>query len=150
MKHILFFVILLTALKLSAQTDTASAKVCFMRLPMVNAKSTLDLFVNQPAVTVDEKKICQLNEKRYTIKSFPVGVHEFNMQVPLGKNSINKVKPVTLELEAGRTYYIQLFYLYNGKWDNSYCKVLSEERAMMMMDDLKEDKSCKVEKRTEP
>lgn len=138
--------------KVSAQNDSAYGKVCFMRLPIREQESLLEMAANYCNVFIDSNFICRLDEKKYFITSVPAGMHRFDMRVTGKKikaksESIFAVKSesISFNVEAGKSYYIQFVF---KRYDNrrrldSYCKYLTEERANMMLPDLKEDKSCR-------
>ncbi|MGZ5253580.1 MAG: DUF2846 domain-containing protein [Flavitalea sp.] len=137
--------------KASAQNDSAYGKVYFMRLPIREPESYLEMAANYCNVFIDSNFICRLDEKKYFITSVPVGMHQFDMRVTGKKikaksESIFAVKSesISFNVEAGKSYYIQFVF---KRYDNrqrldSYIKYLTEERANMMLPDLKQDKSC--------
>lgn len=147
----LFCLSVLTNSKVSAQNDSAFGKVYFMRLPIREQESLLEMAVNYCNVFIDSNFICKLDEKKYFSTSVPAGMHRFDMRVTGKKikaksESIFAVtsESITFNVEAGKSYYIQFVF---RRYDNrrrldTYCKYLTEERANMMLPDLKEDKSC--------
>jgi hypothetical protein len=130
------------ALKVAAQKDSGYGKVWFMRLPTREEESVLGMVLNYSNVFIDSNFVCKLDEKRYFIASVPVGMHNFDVQAARGKKIKATSNPIAFKVEEGKSYYIQfVFRRYNGARE-SYCKYLTEERAKMMLPDLKEDKSC--------
>jgi hypothetical protein len=148
---LLFYLGVLVNSKVSAQNDGVYAKVYFMRLPIREQESLLEMAANYCNVFIDSNFICRLDEKKYFITSVPAGMHRFDMRVTGKKikaksESLFAVKSesISFNVEAGKSYYIQFVF---KRYDNrrrldSYCKYLTEERANMMLPDLKEDKSC--------
>src|SRR6188474_1461717 len=122
-----------------------------MRLPIREQESLLEMASNYCNVFIDSNFICRLDEKKYFVTSVPAGMRRFDMRVTGKKikaksESIFAAKSVStsFNVEAGKSYYIQFVF---RRYDNrrildSYCKYLTEERANMMLPDLKEDKSC--------
>ncbi len=148
---LLFCLSIMVNSKVSAQNDSAYGKVYFMRLPVREQESLLEMAANYCNVFIDSNFICRLDEKRYFTTSVPAGMHRFDMRVTGKKIKAKsesifaaKAESISFNVEAGKSYYIQFVF---RRYDNrrgldSYCKYLTEERANMMLPDLKEDKSC--------
>ena len=148
---LLFYLSVVVNLNVSAQNDSAYGKVYFMRLPIREKESLLEMAVNYCNVFIDSNFICRLDEKKYFTINVPAGMHRFDMRVT-GK----KIKPksesmfavtsesISFNVEAGKSFYVQfVFKRYDSRRKlDTYCKYLTEERAVMMLPDLKEDRSC--------
>lgn len=138
---LIFFLSVRMDLKVSAQSDSAYGKVYFMRLPREDQEAVLQVILNYCNIFIDSNFICKLDERKYFIASVPAGMHRFEMQAR-GKKIKAESKSITFNVEAGKSYFIQLvFRRYSGRME-PFCKYLTEERANMMLPDLKEDKSC--------
>ncbi len=91
---------------------------------------------------IDDKVVCKLNNKRYSLHEVPSGTHNFSVQFA-GKNSKEKAERVEIEMEAGKTYYIQLIFQTGLLKNNLYCQEVTKSSAKTMMDKLKED-NCQL------
>ena len=91
---------------------------------------------------IDDKVVCKLNNKRYSIHEVTPGMHNFSVQFA-GKNSKEKAERIEIELEAGKIYYIQLIFQTGLLKNNLYCQEVTKSSAKTMMDKLKED-NCQL------
>lgn len=91
-------------------------------------------------VFIDDMIVCKLNNKRFSIHELPPGTHKFSVQFA-GKNSKEKAERIEIEIEPGKTYYIQLIFQTGLLKNNLYCQEVTKSSANTMMDKLKED-SC--------
>ena len=91
---------------------------------------------------IDDKVVCKLNNKRYSIHEVTPGTHYFSVQFA-GKNSKEKAERIEIELEAGKIYYIQLIFQTGLLKNNLYCQEVTKSSAITMMDKLKED-NCQL------
>jgi hypothetical protein len=91
---------------------------------------------------IDDKVVCKLNNKRFSIHEVAPGTHQFSVQFA-GKNSKEKAERIEIELEAGKTYYIQLIFQTGLIKNNLYCQEVTKSSAKTMMDKLKED-NCQL------
>src|SRR5687767_6527707 len=64
-----------------AQNDRFHGNVYFMRLPIREQESLLEMATNYCNVFIDSNFICRLDEKRYFTTSVPAGMHRFDMRV---------------------------------------------------------------------
>ena len=56
---------------------------------------------------IDGERVCKLNNRRYSIHEVSPGEHEFKAQFQ-GKKGKKNAEIVTIDIEAGKTYYIQM------------------------------------------
>ncbi len=91
---------------------------------------------------IDGNLVCKLNNKRYSVHEAPPGEHKITVQFA-GKMAKQKAEPVTVNLEAGKTYYIQLVYQTGMLVDNLYCQEVTENSARAILPGLAEDTECR-------
>lgn len=91
-------------------------------------------------VFIDDSVVCKLNNKRFSIHDVAPGTHRFSVQFA-GKSSKEKAERIEIEIEAGKTYYIQLIFQSGLVKNNLYCQEVTKSSANTMLDKLKED-SC--------
>jgi hypothetical protein len=90
---------------------------------------------------IDGQLVCKLNNKSFSTHKVTEGKHTFAVQFA-GKEAKEKAELITINVEAGKTYYIQLI-LQNGLWvNNLYCQEVTESSAQTIFPKLKEDKKC--------
>jgi hypothetical protein len=92
-------------------------------------------------VFIDDKVVCKLNNKRFSIHDVAPGKHIFSVQFA-GKQSKEKAERVEISVEPGKTYYIQLIFQTGLLKNNLYCQEVTENSAKTMMGNLTEDKKC--------
>ena len=122
-------------LLISMSSFAQAGKVYFMR------STGFEGFASAFTTFVDDVLICKLNNKRYSIHEIEVGEHSFNVQYA-GKNSKEKAERIKINVEAGKTYYIQLISQTKLFINNLYCQELTENSAKTILPSLKEDKEC--------
>jgi hypothetical protein len=136
----LFSIIALSAF--SQTTDTASgtaagatAKVVFMR--STGGQGAATAF----STFIDDQLVCRLNNKRFSTHSIPAGAHTVSVQVA-GKEAGETKERITINAEAGKTYYIQLVSKVGLLINNLSCKEVAEDDAKTLLPKLKEDPDC--------
>jgi hypothetical protein len=116
-------------------TSTNTATVYFLRSTGFNGSmSAFTAFI-------DDTLVCKLNNKRYSIHTIQPGSHKFTVQFA-GKKSKDKAEPITINAEAGKTYYIQMIFQPGAFVNNLYCQEVTENSAKAMLPKLKEDTKC--------
>ena len=71
---------------------------------------------------IDKQLVCKLNNKKYSIHQVEPGEHSFTVQFA-GTEAKEKAEPITINVEAGKTYYIQMLFQ-PGFWANNlYCQI---------------------------
>jgi hypothetical protein len=83
----------------------------------------------------------KLNNKRYSIHEVQPGEHRFTVQFA-GKQAKEKAEPITINVEAGKTYYIQMIFQSGFFVNNLYCQEVTEASAKTILSSLKEDINC--------
>jgi hypothetical protein len=115
-----------------ADTVSQNGKVYFMRSTGFQGSA-------QGFTTfIDDKIVCKLNNKRYSIHEVTPGVHQFSVQFA-GKSSKEKAERIEIEIEAGKTYYIQLIMQTGVIKNNLYCQEVTKSSANSILEKLKED-----------
>lgn len=89
-------------------------------------------------VFIDDAVVCKLNNKRFSIHDVTPGTHRFSVQFA-GKNSKEKAERIEIEIEAGKTYYIQLIFQSGLVKNNLYCQEVTKSSASTMLDKMKQD-----------
>lgn len=90
---------------------------------------------------IDNKLICKLNNKKYSIHEVPVGKHECSVQFA-GKKSKEKADKFEVEVEPGKINYIRIV-LKTGFFANTiYCEEITEKSAEKEMKKMEEDTKC--------
>ncbi len=92
---------------------------------------------------VDEDRVCKLNNRRYSMHEVAVGEHNFRVQVG-GKKGKKKAEITTINVEAGKTYYLQMIMHANYWWTNVYPQEITRNGALRLLetDKLKLDPYC--------
>ncbi|MFZ9877174.1 MAG: DUF2846 domain-containing protein [Chitinophagaceae bacterium] len=90
---------------------------------------------------IDDGLVCKLNNKRYSIHEVSAGEHNFSVQFT-GKKSKDKAERITIDVEAGKTYYIQLIFQAGMIKNNVYCQEVTASSAKTVLKDCEEDKKC--------
>jgi len=94
------------------------------------------------SVFMDGERICALNNKRYSVHEVPAGSHSFTARQS-GTNEKGSAEPLTLEVEAGKSYYIQISQRTSGVIAKLEWTELTENSGKAAMAKLKEDKNCR-------
>lgn len=132
-RYILFFCItLLFATHTFAQEN---AKLYFIRTTGFNGSAV------PFSAFVDDTMKCRLNNKRYSLHELSPGIHTISTQFA-SKKSKAKAKRITIDMEAGKTYYVQLIFQVGLFKNNLYCKDVTENSAKTIIVNLKEDQNC--------
>ncbi len=119
----------------SADSSSQNGKVYFMR--STGFQGSASAFT----VFIDDTLVCKLNNKRYSIHEVAPGTHHFSSQFA-GKKSKEKAERIEINVEAGKTYYIELIFQPGLFINNLYCQEVTESSAKRFLPDLKEDKKC--------
>ncbi len=130
MNKILFvFFVLLISNSLIAQQQ--SAKVYFIRSEGFQAPAAaFNMFV-------DQKMVGRLSNKRYSVHTVKPGKHTFSTQFA-GKKSNEKAEKKEIDIEAGKTYYIQVNFQHKLFKNKLHFKELKEEDAKLKLPGLKQ------------
>ena len=117
------------------ETTSATAKVYFLRTTgFAGSASGFTAFI-------DDQLVCKLNNKRYSLHEVAPGKHKFTVQFA-GKKSKKRAEPIYIEMEAGKTYYVQMLFQTGFIKNNLYCQEVTKSSADAIMPTLKEDTKC--------
>ena len=120
---------------LAAGAQSKTGKVYFIRSTgLTGAAGAFTAFI-------DDGLVCKLNNKRFSIHEVGVGEHNFSVQFT-GKKSKEKAERITIDVEAGKTYYIQLIFQAGMLKNNVYCQEVTASSAKTVLKDCEEDKKC--------
>lgn len=90
---------------------------------------------------IDKELVCKLNNKRYSIHDVNSGEHTFTVQFA-GKNAKAKAEPIKINIEAGKTYYIQMIFEAGIAKNNLYCLELNENQGKSLLLYCEHDTNC--------
>ncbi len=112
-----------------------NGKIYFLRSDGFPHPGTYTLFI-------DDAVVCRLANKRYSIHSVTPGDHVVFSQA-VGNKPGKKVDRDKKQIEAGKTYYIQVFYKHGWFTNKLKTKEIDEEAAKKLMANLREEKNCR-------
>lgn len=99
-------------------------------------------------VFIDNDAVCKLPQRRYSIHEVSPGTHTFMAQLS-GTNAKEgaKQEAVTIECEAGKTYYLNLVLRKKYKWNylNVFCEEITENSWRKLYADLPVQENCRIE-----
>lgn len=90
---------------------------------------------------IDKQLTCKLNNNKYSTHQVEPGEHIFTVQF-LGKQANEKAEPISINVEAGKTYYIQMVFQTGLLLNNLYCQEVTEMSAKGVMSTLSLDNNC--------
>lgn len=128
---LIIFALLLAGSMAMAQT----AKVYFLR--STGYKGSAVSF----KVAIDDDVVCKLNNNRYSVHDVKVGEHVFTVQLNMKENA-KTMRPLTLDIVEGKTYYVELIYITKFTKVEYYCNIIPEADAQALMKKMEQDKDC--------
>lgn len=139
-KLLLVLFVAIASVNLNAQSDSTKAStgngtVYFLRSTGYTGSA------QGFTVFIDDNVVCKLNNKRFSIHEVTAGKHIFSVQFA-GKSSKEKAERIEINIEPGKTYYIQLIFQSGLLKNNLYCQEVTESSAKTMMGKLTEDNKC--------
>lgn len=92
---------------------------------------------------IDEVRVCKLNNRRYSVHQVPPGEHQFSAQFG-GKKGKEKAEILIVEIEAGKTYYMQMFVQTSFWYSDLALQEVTRNTALSILKDdkLKLDPYC--------
>jgi len=94
---------------------------------------------------IDDQLVCKLNNKRFSIHEVDPGTHSFSVQFA-GKNAKEKAERISIDVEAGKTYYIQLIFQPGLLTNNLFCQEVTASSAKTVLAKCQQDMKCLSEK----
>jgi len=137
MKTFKLIILLLLGILFSnlSHSQDKTAKVYFIRSTGFQGSA------NAFTTFIDQQLVCKLNNKRYSIHQVEPGEHSFAVQFA-GKQAKKKAEQITIKLEEGKTYYIQLIFQTGMLVNNLYCQEVTESSAKTVLVKCVEDNKC--------
>jgi hypothetical protein len=92
---------------------------------------------------IDDAIVCKLNNRRYSVHQVSPGKHEFKAQFG-GKKGKKKAEIALIEIEAGKTYYVQMI-MQASFWVNDVsAQEVTRNSALRLYEDdeIKLDPKC--------
>lgn len=90
---------------------------------------------------IDKELVCKLNNKKFSIHEVEPGEHSFAVQFA-GKDAKEKAEKITIDVEGGKTYYIQMVFQTGLIKNNLYCQEVTENSAKTVLVNCEEDTKC--------
>ena len=90
---------------------------------------------------IDQQLVCKLNNKKFSVHQVDPGEHSFSVQFG-GKQSKAKAEQIKINVEAGKTYYIQMVFQTGLIKNNLYCQEVTENSAKAVLVNCVEDTKC--------
>ena len=93
---------------------------------------------------IDDVNVCNLNNRSYSAHQVTQGLHQFKAQFG-GKKGKAKAEIVKIEVEAGKTYYIQMLMQTSFLLNDLTSQEITRNSALALIkeDEIKLDEKCK-------
>ncbi len=130
MKRFLILLFCLASMAVQAQTG----KIYFIRSTGYNWGGAYKAFI-------DQKMVCNVQNKRYSVHEVQPGEHKVAVQFA-GKQYKGNDEPITINVEAGKTYYVEMAIKRKLMSSDLYCQEVTEGTAKTLMKECKEDETC--------
>ena len=139
LKKIILLLIITFSFSLSVNAQETESKemgkIYFLR------STGIELWNGSFKTFIDGKLVCKLQNKKYSIHEVPVGKHECSVQFG-GTKSKEKAEKFEVNVEKGKTTYVQLVFE-NGFFINKiYCEEVTENTAKQKIAKMEEDTKC--------
>lgn len=131
----LFAFILFCLVNFSSASAQESGKVYFIRSTGFQGSAV------PFTAFIDQQLVCKLNNKKYSIHDVAPGEHVFTVQFA-GKTAKEKAEPIKINIEAGKTYYIQMVFQTGYLKNNLYCQEVTEGSANTVLVNCAQDTKC--------
>jgi hypothetical protein len=137
MKNKLFFFLFIITLAISvpASSQDKTGKVYFIRSTGFQGSAVAF------TAFIDKQLACKLNNKKFSIHQVSPGEHTFTVQFA-GKKAKEKAEPITINIEEGKTYYVQMVFQPGLLKNNLYCQEVTENSAKTVLANCVEDSNC--------
>lgn len=119
----------------SSDSNNQNGKVYFMRKTGFSGSAVAF------TVFIDDNVVCKLNNKKFSIHEVAPGMHNFSVQFA-GKESKSKAERIEIDIESGKTYYVQLIIKSGLASNNLFCQEVTKNSANTILPTLEEDTKC--------
>lgn len=136
MKNVLILVSLAISFSLHSQT---TSRIIFIRNTDPVSLVKLNVFI-------DDTLVCRLASPRQSVHEVSPGKHSFMAQYT-GKKAKEGAKreAITIDCEAGRTYYLSLIIQEKFALKNLYCEEVTEASWKKFYSRIKLEENCNVD-----
>lgn len=93
---------------------------------------------------VDDTLVCKLNNNRYSTHDIKPGKREVSVQY-YGKESKDKAESIVINVEVGKTYYVQITQQAKGLTQRIFPQEITESSIKRLLEKCKMDADCKVD-----
>ncbi len=90
---------------------------------------------------IDTKMTCHVNRKQYSIHDVAPGKHQVDIQAGGTQYKAND-EPFYISVEAGKSYYVRISMTRGFMTADLICEEITENTAMVLMKDMKQDTDC--------
>jgi hypothetical protein len=90
---------------------------------------------------IDRQLVCKLNNKKYSVHKVVPGERSFSVQFA-GKNAKENVEEIRINIEEGKTYFIQMILQTGLLINNLYCQEVTQNSAKLVLVNCVEDTKC--------
>lgn len=126
--------IIIAFVAVQARAQETGAKIYFLRSTGYNWGGAFKAFI-------DGKMVCNVQNKRYSIHEVKPGEHKVAVQFA-GKEYKGNDDPIVINVEAGKSYYVQMVIKQKFAGRDLYCQEVTESTAKTLMKELKQDENC--------
>lgn len=131
----LFLLLVIMTLTLAGHSQDRYGRVYFIRSTGFQGSATAF------TAFIDQQLVCKLNNKKFSIHLVEPGEHNFSVQFA-GKQSKAKAEQIQINIEAGKTYYVQMVFQPGMIKNNLYCQEVTENSAKTILVNCVEDTKC--------
>ena len=131
----LFLLLVIMTLTLAGHSQDRYGRVYFIRSTGFQGSATAF------TAFIDQQLVCKLNNKKFSIHQVEPGEHNFSVQFA-GKQSKAKAEQIQINIEAGKTYYVQMVFQPGMIKNNLYCQEVTENSAKTILVNCVEDTKC--------
>ncbi len=90
---------------------------------------------------IDTRMVCLLNNNKFSVHEVNAGTHTFHVQA-LGKKPDRASERMSIELEEGKTYYIQMVYMGKLILDKLFFQEITTNMGQQILKKCVEDTKC--------
>ena len=90
---------------------------------------------------IDKQIVCKVSNKSYSEHEVKPGEHQVDVQFS-GKEYKGNDAAIIINVEAGKSYYVQMVIKTKFTKNDLYCQEVTESTAKVMMKELEKDANC--------